>query len=197
MSGPVRIGLTGSIGMGKSTTAAMFLDLGVPVWDADAAVHRLYSGDGAAVEPIRTLRPAAVGSDGVDRGALRDWISEDPDALEQIEKVVHPLVARDRAGFIAETEADMVVLDIPLLFETGGDADMDMVVVVSAPEDVQKARVMARDGMTEARFRDILSRQMPDAEKRRRTDVVVPTVSMDETREHVKRLVERVRQENA
>lgn len=191
--GPVRIGLTGSIGMGKSTTAEMFRELDVPIWDADRAVHRLYAPGGAAVAPIAEIRPRAVGPDGVSRPALSDWIAEDPKALSQIEAVVHPLVARDREAFVTETEADMVVLDIPLLFETGGAEDMDIVVVVSAPPEIQRARVLARDGMTEARFRAILSKQMPDEEKRRRADVVVPTVALEETRGHVRRFVEEVR----
>ncbi|CAM4019551.1 dephospho-CoA kinase [Palleronia rufa] len=197
MSGPLRIGLTGSIGMGKSTTAAMFRDLGVPVWDADAAVHRLYGPEGAAVAPLRAVRPLAVGPDGVDRAALSDWIAEDPDALSRIERIVHPLVARDRAAFVSDTQAAMVVLDIPLLFETGGENAVDLTVVVSAPPEVQRTRVLARNGMTDARFDAILARQMPDAEKRARADVVVPTVSMAETRAHVERLIEDLRNRHA
>jgi len=183
--------------MGKSTTAAMFRDLGVPVWDADAAVHRLYGPEGAAVAPLRALRPQAVGPDGVDRAALSDWIAEDPDALSRIERIVHPLVARDRAAFVSDTQAAMVVLDIPLLFETGGENAVDLTVVVSAPPEVQRARVLARNGMTDARFDAILARQMPDAEKRARADVVVPTVSMAETRAHVERLIEDLRNRHA
>ncbi|WP_051928168.1 dephospho-CoA kinase [Palleronia rufa] len=183
--------------MGKSTTAAMFRDLGVPVWDADAAVHRLYGPEGAAVAPLRAVRPLAVGPDGVDRAALSDWIAEDPDALSRIERIVHPLVARDRAAFVSDTQAAMVVLDIPLLFETGGENAVDLTVVVSAPPEVQRTRVLARNGMTDARFDAILARQMPDAEKRARADVVVPTVSMAETRAHVERLIEDLRNRHA
>ena len=179
--------------MGKSTAAAMFRDRGIPVWDADAAVHRLYAPGGSAVEPIRAIRPKAVDEAGVNRAALSDWIADDPTALKRIEAIVHPLVARDRADWIAGTTADIVVLDIPLLFETGGDKRMDLTVVVSAPPDVQRDRVLSRSGMTQAKFKDILSRQMPDAEKRRRADVVVPSVSIDETEYHIDQIIDRMR----
>ncbi|SPJ23180.1 dephospho-CoA kinase [Palleronia abyssalis] len=193
MSRPHLIGLTGSIGMGKSTAARMFRDAGIPVWDADAAVHELYKNGGAAVAPIRALRPEAVGPDGVDRQKLNAWIAENPDALALIEGVVHPMVAKNRQSFIDAAEADLVVLDIPLLFETGGEDRVDTVVVVSAPEEVQRARVLDRPGMTEARLDHILSKQLPDDEKRGRADVVVPTVTMDETRDHITALIERLR----
>jgi dephospho-CoA kinase len=179
--------------MGKSTAATMFRELGVPVWDADAAVHRLYAPGGAAVEPMQALRPDAIEAKGVSRDRLKEWIAVDPTALRQIEAVVHPLVAADRAAFVAEAPGDLVVLDIPLLFETGSEDQFDTIVVVSAPPDIQRARVLARPGMTEAQFDLILSRQMPDAEKRRRADVVVPTVTMEETRAHIEALVERLR----
>ncbi len=197
MSRPLRIGLTGSIGMGKSTTAAMFRDLGVPVWDADAAVRRLYAQGGAAVGPIGRLRPEALAEGAVDRAALKRWIAEDPQALGRIEAVVHPLVAADRARFVAEAQDDLVVLDIPLLFETGGEADMDVVVVVSAPPDLQRARVLERGSMSEAEFEAILAKQVPDAEKRARADVVVPTVSMEETRARIEELVQELRERHA
>ena len=193
MSRPHVIGLTGSIGMGKSTAAKMFREAGVPVWDADAAVHALYAPGGDAVEPLRAVRPEAVGAEGVDRTALNDWIASDETALAQIEAIVHPLVAADRARFIDRAESDIVVLDIPLLFETGADTAMDTTVVVSAPADIQRARVMARPGMTEERFARILAKQMPDADKRARADVVVPSVSMDETRAHIDRLIRSLR----
>ena len=192
MSRPHLIGLTGSIGMGKSTASAMFREAGVPVWDADAAVHRLYAPGGAAVEPIRALRPEAV-TDGVDRTRLAEWIAEDETALARIEAVVHPLVGADRAAFLDETDAPLVVLDIPLLFETGGDRAVDTIAVVSAPADVQRTRVLARPGMTEARLDHILSKQVPDAEKRARADVVIPSTSMEETREAIHALIERLR----
>lgn len=185
-----RLGLTGSIGMGKSTTAGMFRDLGVPVWDADAAVHRLYAPGGAAVAPIAALCPEAVGSAGVDRAVLKDWIVREDGALARLESVVHPLVAQDRADFISNSTAPLVVLDIPLLFETG--ADVDGVLVVSAPEDVQRTRVLARPGMTEAHLAQILARQMPDAEKRARADFVIETLDMDSTRRAVQDLVARL-----
>lgn len=190
---PRLIGLTGSIGMGKSTTAAMFAEAGLPVWDADAAVHRLYAAGGAAGPLLAPLCPAAVGADGaVDRAALKGWIGRDPAALSAIERVVHPLVAADRAAFIAraaQAGAPAVVLDIPLLFETGAAADMDRIVVVSAPAEVQRARVLARPGMTAAQFDTIMARQMPDADKRARADDVIATLTLEQARAAVARIV--------
>ena len=183
----VILGLTGSIGMGKSTTAQMFRDLGVPVWDADAAVHRLYGAGGAAVGPVGALCPDAVVTGAVDRGVLKTWLAADPTRLAQLEAAVHPLVAADRAAFIARADAPLVVLDIPLLFETG--AQVDAVLVVSAPPDVQRARVLARGGMTDAQLDLILSRQMPDADKRARADYVIETTDMDSARAQVAALV--------
>lgn len=185
-----RLGLTGSIGMGKSTTAQMFRDEGVPVWDADAAVHRLYAPGGAAVEAVGALYPDAVVAGAVDRARLKDWLARDAARLAQLEAVVHPLVAADRAAFIAGADAPLVVLDIPLLFETG--ADVDGVLVVSAPEDVQRARVLARPGMTEAHLDAILARQMPDAEKRARADFVIETTDMEGARASVRDLVRKL-----
>jgi dephospho-CoA kinase len=194
MTRAFRLGLTGSIGMGKSTTAAMFAAEGVPVWDADAAVHRLYAAGGGAVGPIAALRPDAIVDNAVDRGRLKAWIAVDPTALRQIEAVVHPLVAADRADFLAEhSDAGLVVLDVPLLFETGADAQMDGSIVVSAPPEVQRARVMARPGMTEAQFATILAKQMPDAEKRARATWVIETTSLEEVRAAVRNLIADIR----
>ena len=195
MKRPFLLGLTGSIGMGKSTTAGMFAAEGVPVWDADAAVHRLYAPGGAAISAIAEICPDAVTDDGVDRARLKAWIARDPTALARIEAAVHPLVAADRAAFIekaAEAAAPLVLLDIPLLFETGAEAWLDAVVVVTAPPDVQKERVLARPGMTEEQFATILARQMPDAEKRARATYVIETLTLDDTRAAVRRLVEEI-----
>ena len=186
-----RLGLTGSIGMGKSTTAGFFRDLGVPVWDADAAVHRLYGCGGAAVEAVAALCPEAVQDGAVDRAVLKSWIATDPTALGRLERAVHPLVAKDREIFIADQRAPLVVLDIPLLFETG--AEVDGVLVVTAPEDVQRARVLARPEMSAAQLDTILARQLPDAEKRARADFVIETTDMDSARVAVQDLVERLR----
>jgi len=182
-----RLGLTGSIGMGKSTTAAMFAQEGVPVWDADATVHRLYAPGQPAALAVGQLFPAAIDPDGgVSRPRLREIIAADPAALDRLNGVVHPLVARDRATFLADHAKDRVVLlDIPLLFETGADAGCDAVAVVTAPPEVQRERVLSR-GMGEDAFALILSRQMPDAEKRARADYLIPTTSLDAARAAVK-----------
>jgi dephospho-CoA kinase len=190
---PLKIGLTGSIGMGKTTTARMFAEAGLPVWDADAAVHRLYAPGGAAVAKIARIRPQAVGPDGVDRDALKQWMAEDPAALARIEAVVHPLVAADRAEFLARADAPAVVFDVPLLFETGADADMDLTVVASTDPETQKARVMARPGMTEAQFAALLRKQMPDAEKRARADMVIRSDTLDTARADVEDVLKHVR----
>ena len=183
------LGLTGSIGMGKSTTAQMFRDAGVPVWDADAAVHRLYSPGGAAVMPVAAAFPDAVKDGAVSRPALNAILRADPSALKTLEDIVHPLVNADRDAFVANHEGALIVLDIPLLFETGADKWLDTVLVVSAPADVQVARVLARPGMTQATLDMILSRQLPDAEKRARADVVIETVTLDGTRQAVQDLI--------
>lgn len=185
-----RLALTGSIGMGKSTTAAMFRDLGVPVWDADAIVHRLYAVGGEAVEPLRDLVPEAVNGGAVSREALKTAMKADPALLTRIESIVHPLVAADRAGFVAaHADAPLVLLDIPLLFETGGQASVDGSLVVTTDPETQKARVLARPGMTQALFDDLLARQMPDAEKRARADFVIRTDTLEQTRSDVADLV--------
>lgn len=195
MKRPYRLGLTGSIGMGKSTTAGFFRDMGAPVWDADAAVHRLYAKGGAAVAPVGALCPEAVIDGAVDRTVLKDWIAADKSALPQLESVVHPLVAQDREAFVAKVKGPLVVLDIPLLFETG--AQVDGVLVVTAPEAVQRARVLSRPGMDEQQFDSILARQMPDAEKRARADFVIQTTDMDTARDEVTKLVTRLEAEHA
>lgn len=186
----VRVGLTGSIGMGKSTTAGMFAREGLPVWDADAAVHRLYAPGGAAVEPIGTLCPDCVVDGAVSREALKAWIAREPGALARIEAVVHPLVARDRACAIeAAADSPAIVLDIPLLFETGADDSMDMTVVVSTTPEEQRRRVLARPGMSQAQFEALHAKQMPDAEKRARADVVIDTTTLEGARAQVHDIV--------
>lgn len=189
-----RLGLTGSIGMGKSTTAAMFADEGLPVWDADAAVHRLYGPNGAAVAPIAALYPQAQTAAGLDRDALKRWISTDASALAQLEAIVHPLVAADRDAFIASAQADIVVLDIPLLFEKGTEAQMDATLLCTAPRALQKVRIMARGTLTDDQFQTILARQMPDTEKRARATHIVETLSLDSTRAYVRALITHIRE---
>jgi dephospho-CoA kinase len=170
----VVLGLTGSLGMGKSTTARFFAEAGVPVFDADAAVHRLYAGEAAAA--IEAAFPGTAGEHGVDRAKLAQAVLGDPAALARLEAIVHPLVRREELRFIAEASragAPVAVLDIPLLFETGRASLVDAVVVVSAPPEVQRARAFERPGMTEEKFGALLAKQMPDEEKRRRADFIV------------------------
>ncbi|WP_299045118.1 dephospho-CoA kinase [uncultured Tateyamaria sp.] len=181
-----KLGLTGSIGMGKSTTARMFADEGCAVWDADAAVHRLYALGGAAVGPIGHAFPTAVVDGAVSRDELRAIISEDATALTQIESIVHPLVAQDRAEFSGTADAGVLVFDIPLLFETGGDTAMDAVAVVAVNDDIQEERVMARGTMTREQFLAIRAKQMPTDEKCRRADYVIETYDLDDARARVR-----------
>ena len=190
------LGLTGSIGMGKSTTAQMFRDAGIPVWDADAAVHALYAKGGAAVAPMRAAFPAAIMEGGVDRGALKQIIAQIPDALRQIESIVHPLVAADRAAFLADHPDQLVVLDIPLLYETQAQDWLDAVVVVTAPADVQRDRVLSRPNMTPEQFAVILTKQTPDAEKRSRADYIIETTSLDAARHAVQSLIADIHKAN-
>jgi dephospho-CoA kinase len=189
----ILIGLTGSIGMGKSTTAAMFHDAGVPVYDADAAVHGLYDLGGAAVAPVGEAFPGVVRDGRVDREALREAVLGKPDELKRLNAIVHPLVGRDRAGFFAKAQAEgaeMVVLDIPLLFETGGHTNVDAVVVASAPADMQRERVLARPGMSPQRLDAILAQQLADAEKRARAHFVVDTSrGLEPAREQVAEII--------
>jgi dephospho-CoA kinase len=190
-----RLGLTGSIGMGKSTTAGFFADLGVPVWDADAAVHRLYAAGGGAVKPLGAVWPEAVKGAAIDRAVLKAAIAADPAALGRIEGIVHPLVAADRAAFAPD--ADIAVYDIPLLFEKGTEVFMDATLLVTAPPEVQRARVMARSGMTEAMFAAILARQMPDRDKRARATHIIETLGLDAARAGVAALVAYIRTHHA
>lgn len=187
------IALTGSIGMGKSTTAKMFADAGIPVWDADAAVHKLYGPGGAGSDAIAKLVPDAVTTEGVDRSKLRAAILADNSLFKKIEAVIHPLVGRDRADFLETARrdnADIAICDIPLLFETGGNKAFDKVVVVSAPADIQRQRVLERPGMTEEAFQAILAKQVPDADKRAQADYIVDTSQgMDAAREQVADIV--------
>jgi dephospho-CoA kinase len=193
-----RLGLTGSIGMGKSTTAGFFRDAGVPVWDADAAVHRLYAAGGAAVAPVTARWPQVRSADGgIDRAVLKPVVTADPAALAWLESQVHPLVAADRAAFLATATADLVVLDIPLLFETGGEAQMDATLLVTAPPDLQRARVLARPGMTGETFRAILARQMPDTQKRARATHIIETLSHGAARACVVALIAHIRGRHA
>lgn len=191
------LGLTGSIAMGKSTTARMFADEGVAVWDADAVVHRLYAPDGPATAALDAAFPGTVTADGhVDRDALRALVAEDPAVLDRINAIVHPLVAADRAAFVSR-QSGLVLLDIPLLFETGLEDTCDAIVVVSADAETQKARVLARGTMTQADFEAIVSRQMPDAEKRARADYVIVTDTVEHARAQVQDVLKDVRERMA
>jgi dephospho-CoA kinase len=170
------LGLTGSIGMGKSTTSALFRRAGVPVHDSDAAVHALYAGEAAAL--VERAFPGVTREGIVDRALLAARVRHDPQAMARLEAIIHPLVRADRAAFLraaARAGEQIVVLDVPLLFESGADRECDATVVVSAPEDVQKARVFARPGMTPEWLAVIMSKQMPDSEKRRRAQFVIDT----------------------
>lgn len=187
------LGLTGSIGMGKSTTAKMFADQGCAVWDADAAVHRLYARGGKAVPLMQKAFPQAVINGAVSRAVLKEIIAADPDTLREIEKIVHPLVAEDRAEFLATADADIAVLDIPLLFETGGDARMDATVCVYVPDAVQEARVLERGTMTRDQFLAIRSKQMPATEKCARADHVILTDTLEHAAAQVQKVVDQIR----
>ncbi|CAN5218747.1 dephospho-CoA kinase [soil metagenome] len=190
------VGLTGSIGMGKSTTSAMFEAEGAVVWNADEAVHGLYAVGGAAVEPVGEAFPGVIVGGAVDRTRLAEALGRDDTAFKRLEHIVHPLVARGRGADLdaaRERGVKLAVLDIPLLFEGGGDKAMDAVVVVSADAETQAERVLARPGMTAERFAAILERQTPDAEKRRRADFVVDTGrGLDAARAQVREIVETI-----
>lgn len=188
------IGLTGSIGMGKSTTMQMFAEQGIPVYDADAAVHAIYSGE--AVPHVEAAFPGTTVDGKVDRQKLSAEVLGKPEALKKLESIVHPLLGAHRAAFLKHAEdtgAKFAVLDVPLLFETGGEKRMDAVIVVSAPADVQRARVLARENMTPEKLDAILARQMPDAEKRKRADFVVDTSSgLEPVRAHIRDILEQI-----
>ena len=187
----ILLGLTGSIGMGKSTVAAMFAAEGVPVFDADAEVHRLQGPGGELVLAIEELFPGTTGPDGVDRAKLSKAVLGNADALRGLEELIHPAVGLNRMAFLEEHEdAPMVLFDIPLLYEKTGDAGLDAVIVVSASAEVQRERVLKRPGMTVEKFEHILGLQLPDAEKRERADFIIDTgTDLDETRAQVNALV--------
>lgn len=189
-------GLTGSIAMGKSETAKMFAARGIPVFDSDAAVHELYAVGGAAVEAVRAVAPDAVAEGSVDRRRLAAAVQADPFLLKKVEEIVHPLVKARQQAFLVSAAAmsDIAVLDIPLLFETGRERDVDVVIVVSTDPAVQRQRALSRPGMTPVKLDFILSRQLPDAEKRARADYVIDTsVSLAETAREVDKVIARMR----
>jgi len=194
MTKPFILGLTGSIGMGKSTVSAMFREAGVPVFDADAAVHELQGPGGALLPMIEDAFPGTTGAQGVDRIKLGVAVFGDPEKLKRLEAIVHPAVGAMRAGFLEENAGQkLIVFDIPLLFEKGDFHMIDKVAVVSAPPDQQCARVLARPGMTEEKFAQIMAIQVPDAEKRACADYVIDTgCPLDETRASVERLVDKL-----
>ncbi len=193
---PLRIGLTGSIGMGKSTTAQLFRDEGIAVFDSDAIVHELYQG--AAVEPIAHSFPQVLENGVINRAKLADIVLKNPQALKQVEEIVHPLVWSERDKFFKanqEAGANLVVYDIPLLFEKGVDSSVDVIVVVSATSETQKSRVLARPGMTVEKFEALKSKQMSDLEKRARADFIIDTsLGLESARQQVHEILEKLNQ---
>jgi dephospho-CoA kinase len=189
----ITIGLTGSIGMGKSATAAMFAEEGCPVYDADAEVHKVYAKGGAGVEPVEAAFPGVAEDGAINRARLSERVVHDPEAFQRLNGIVWPLLGTARRAFFRQAEEDqvpIVVLDIPLLFETGGERNVDATVVVSAPADMQRARVLAREGMSEAKLDGILVRQMADVEKRARAHFIVDTSQgFDHARAQVRAIV--------
>lgn len=192
-----RLGLTGSIGMGKSSTAAMFADEGIPVWDADGTVHRLYSPGGAGVAALAVDFPEAIVDGAVSRAALSRLIGLNPQRMKQVESLIHPLVAEDRAAFVSGCTSDILLLDIPLLYEIRAEGSCDAVLLVTAPPEVQRARVLARPGMTEAQFAYLHGLQIADREKRKLADHIVETLSFDSTRAYVRALISHIRASRA
>ena len=192
----IKAGLTGSIGMGKSTTANMFREAGVPVYDADATVHALYEGE--ATPLIEKAFPGTTKNDKVDRAILGSKVLGNPEAMKKLEAIVHPLVHEKEQDFLKEAKksgSNLVILDIPLLFETGGKNRVDVIIVVSASEEEQRRRVLAREGMTEEKFEAILARQVPDAEKRKQADFVIDTgKGMQAANDQVKSIIEALSQ---
>ena len=188
-----RLGLTGSIGMGKSTTAMIFSENGCDVWDADLAVHRLYEKGGAAVDPISKIFPSSIVNDAVSRENLKEILLQNQNAFSWLEAVVHPLVAKDRAEFIENAKSNILVFDIPLLFETNGDKDMNAVACVYIDEKAQKKRTLGRGTMTEEQFSQIIRKQMPIAEKHARADYVIMTDTVEHVRKQVKHILEQIR----
>lgn len=189
-----RLGLTGSIGMGKSTTARMFQEEGCALWDADATVHRLYAKDGAAVPPLKALFPDIIEDEAVSREKIKAKIARNESVMREIEKIVHPLVAKDKEEFLQMTKADIVVLDIPLLFEGGYDTGMNAVVVVTIDPEEQRRRLLERGGMTLSQLDRIMSKQIPDFEKRARADYVIVTDTKEHARDQVRAVVKDIRQ---
>lgn len=189
-----KLGLTGSIGMGKSTTAEIFAEMGCAVWDADAAVHRMYAKGGAAVAAMEAAFPDAVQDGAISRVALKAIIEKDATALKRIEQIVHPLVAQDRQAFLSQTEAEITVLDIPLLFENGAEASMDAVACVSISPEIQRERVLARGTMSEAQFENILSKQMPIHDKIAKSDYVIETDTLEHAKEQVQSVIADIKQ---
>ena len=190
-----KLGLTGSIGMGKSTTAQMFAELGIPVWDADAEVHKLYSVGGAAVTAIQKLFPEAIENGAVSRLQLKRLIQSDENTLVKLERIVHPLVTGGRQRFIDQSSSDIVLLDIPLLFETNGDKNMDAIVCVDIDPETQRDRVLKRGTMTEQQFEQILIKQLPNEVKCNQSDFVVRTDNFDHAKEQVSHIIELIRKE--
>jgi dephospho-CoA kinase len=190
-----KLGLTGSIGMGKSTTAQMFAELGIPVWDADAAVHKLYSTGGAAVPAIQELYSEAVEHGEVSRPALKRLIQSNENVLGELEGIVHPLVVADRQNFIETSDSDIVLLDIPLLFETNGDKRMDAIACVNIDAETQRERVLKRNTMTEEQFEQILNKQLPNDVKCSQSDFVIQTDNLDHAKEQVAHIVELIRKD--